>query len=700
MPELLVEELKSFGLAATQCRRGASLPLNLENAYTVILRSQLASRCFWPLGDFEVDSEDELYEAAKSIPWPKKIKEGKTFTISSNIAPSSNIKDNRFASLRVKDAITDTFADAGKERPESMGREADFNLSINLSNNLAVFEIDLAGTGLHKRGYRAGGSQAPLRENLAAGLLAKVRWPELYKQGYSLLDPFCGSGTIAIEALFMAAEIAPGLFRDHPGFAGWVGHEFEIWDKLYKAAEAKKEACLENYPIFGCDPDGFSLSIAEEGLNNMGLLGKVHFRKSSIRDLVKPSGANPEKGIILSNPPYGERIGADQDLSPLYADLGDALKQEFQGWHLGLFTQKDELARATGLRAKKKHFFFNGPLECHLYRFDITPEQLIKPKAQFWLDHEPSEEAVAFANRLKKNIKKLKPWLKNNSQDCYRVYDKDLPQYAFAVDRYQDNLVVYEYEPPEEIEAEKTRQRRLDALSLLAPTLGIDAKKIFFKSRKKQRGKAQYEAGKTDYPLVVAENNLKFHVDLTTYLDTGLFLDHRDIRELIQDLAMDKSFLNLFCYTGSVTVAATKGGAKSSLSLDLSQTYLDWAEKNMILNGLSSDKHKFEQTDCLQWLEKGKGSYDLIFLDPPSFSNSKSMDTFLDIERDHVELIKNSTRLLAKDGILIFSTNKKSFKLDEGNLTNYEIENLTERTMPLDFQRPSVIHKVYKITNT
>jgi 23S rRNA (guanine2445-N2)-methyltransferase / 23S rRNA (guanine2069-N7)-methyltransferase len=290
---------------------------------------------------------------------------------------------------------------------------------------------------------------------------------------------------------------------------------------------------------------------------------------------------------------------------------------------------------------------------------------------------------------------------------CYRVYDADMPEYAFAIDLYQGSerwLNVQEYQAPRSIDAKAVRARRDEALSVLPELFGISLGHIHLRTRRRTRRGEQYERrGDEKRYTTVDEGGLRFLVNFTDYLDTGLFLDHRPTRAMIREAASGKRFLNLFCYTASATVYAIAGGARASTNVDLSNTYLEWARRNLELNGQFGKQHQLVRADCLAWLaeqvslgERGP-RYGLIFLDPPTFSNSKSMRELLDVQRDHVRLISLAAALLTPDGELIFSTNFERFRIDLTALAGLEVQDVSAATIPRDFARNPRIHQCFRI---
>jgi 23S rRNA (guanine2445-N2)-methyltransferase / 23S rRNA (guanine2069-N7)-methyltransferase len=320
-----------------------------------------------------------------------------------------------------------------------------------------------------------------------------------------------------------------------------------------------------------------------------------------------------------------------------------------------------------------------------------------------------SAGAQMLANRLEKNLKRLSKEARRTQVSCYRLYDADMPEYAFAIDRYLDlttqleHLHVQEYAPPASIDIEAARRRRHEALATLPLALQVPPERIHVRVRKRQSGNEQYQRQApvaSQRAFTVEEAGLKFLVNLDDYLDTGLFLDHRLTRARLRDLAPGTRFLNLFGYTGSATVYAASGGARSTLSLDLSNSYLDWAAENFKLNAMPADRHRLERADCREWLRTAQAQFDLIFLDPPTFSNSKRMQGVLDVQRDHPELIEQCMRLLSPAGHLVFSTNAQRFRLEPSVEERWRVSDLSSKTLPFDFARNPRIHRCFEITRS
>ena len=603
---------------------------------------------------------------------------------------------------RVKDAIVDHFREMEGRRPDVDAKDPGIWIQAHLSKNKVHLAIDFGGESLHRRKYRGANVPAPLKENLAAALLIRSRWPQLVAEGNALIDPMCGSGTLLIEAALMAADIAPGLMRENPGFENWLGHDDNIWGLLKAEAVQRRTDGLEKElpEIRGYDQDGRAVRAAEDNIARAGLSQKVKVMVKPLAELKRPTHTDTENGLLITNPPYGERLGEQEALRGLYYQLGERLKAEFPGWQAAVFTGNPELGPEMNLRAHKQYKLFNGAIPSKLLLFAISD----KPReAASDTPGELTEGAKMFANRLKKNQRKLKNWLKRENVSCYRLYDADMPEYAVAVDIYGDSVHLQEYDPPKSIDERDARRRLREARMGLLEALQIPEERLFFKQRKRQKGSAQYtrQADQRDNAVqVVEEGQARLEVNLQDYLDTGLFLDHRPLRRIVAQEARGKKVLNLFCYTGSISVQAAVGGAESTLSVDMSQTYLDWTRRNFDLNNIDPRHHHLERADCLKWLEDAserEQRYDLIVLDPPTFSNSKRMDDVLDVQRDHGRMIRQCVRILAPGGTLYFSNNFRRFKMDGDVLDFLNTEDITRDTIDPDFERNSKIHNCWRI---
>ena len=700
--ELLKSELTELGAQdAKVAQGGVHYWADDETLYRTLLWSRLSSRILLPIVQAKVFSDLDLYSAVVGVNWLDYFDEKVHFFVDFN-GTNQEIRHTQFGAMRVKDGIVDYFERHGRARPNVDKEQPDIRIHAYLNRDDVVLSLDLSGDALHMRGYREDTGKAPLRETLAAAIVLRSGW----QRGTPLVDPMCGSGTLLIEAAQMEAQIAPQLYRLHWGFDFWQGHNQAVWKKVKEEALALAEAekQRENPPHFyGFDLDHRVLQKAKQNAQNAGVAHLMQWQQGDVAAIKNPS---PNvAGTVICNPPYGERLGTTPALIALYSVFGQRLKQQFAGWNASIFSGEPSLLDCLRLRSHRQFKAKNGPLDCVQKNYHIaerTEQSAVENALEFDRTSSVfSEVAVDFANRLQKNIKKIEKWAKQQGLDAYRLYDADLPEYNLAVDRYADHIVVQEYAAPKNIDENKARQRLLDAVNATLQVTGIETNKLILKVRQKQKGTNQYEklANKGEY-FYVNEYGAKLWVNLTDYLDTGLFLDHRLTRKMLGEMAQGKDFLNLFAYTGSATVHAALGKAKSTTTVDMSNTYLNWAEQNLLLNDIEGKQHKLIQADCLQWLEKCDRQFDLIFVDPPTFSNSKRMEDSWDVQRDHIKLMTNLKRILRPNGTVVFSNNKRGFKMDFAKLEELGLSavEISHKTLPLDFERNKQIHNCWLVT--
>ncbi|MDX5626592.1 MULTISPECIES: bifunctional 23S rRNA (guanine(2069)-N(7))-methyltransferase RlmK/23S rRNA (guanine(2445)-N(2))-methyltransferase RlmL [unclassified Brenneria] len=685
LEELLKSELEALGAqACAVVQGGVHFQGDNRLLYQSLLWSRLASRILLPLNEFKVHSDLDLYLGVQAIDWSTIFSVDKTFAVHFT-GTNEEIRNSQYGALKVKDAIVDSFSRKTGQRPDVAKQQPDIRINVFLQRDTASVSLDLSGEGLHQRGYRDRAGLAPLKENLAAAIVLRSGW----RQGTPLVDPMCGSGTLLIEAAMMAADRAPGLHRTHWGFNAWLQHDAQLWRDITTEAQQRARQGLRDTTsrFFGSDNDRRVIDIAQANARRAGVGELITFSVKDAVQLQNPLPAGPQ-GTIVSNPPYGERLESEPALIALHNMLGRKMKSEFGGWQLSLFSASPELLSCLQLRAERQFKAKNGPLDCVQKNYQLAESQ----------GSGGGQIAEDFANRLRKNMRKLDKWARQQGIECYRLYDADLPEYNVAVDRYASWVVVQEYAPPKTIDAQKARQRLFDVINATLSVLELPSNRLILKTRERQKGKSQYEklAQKGEF-LLVEEYNAKLWVNLTDYLDTGLFLDHRIARKMLGEMSQGKDFLNLFAYTGSASVHAGLGGARSTTTVDMSRTYLEWAEKNLRANGLTGRQHRLIHADCLSWLREANEQFDVIFIDPPTFSNSKRMEDSFDVQRDHLTLMKDLKRLLRRGGTIMFSNNKRGFQMDIAGLTALGLtaKEITDRTQSQDFARNRQIHNCW-----
>ena len=712
--DLLAIEMSALGAVnVKESVGGVSFEGTLETGYRACLESRLASRILLELVKKPVSDAQALYDLGRSVDWREHMDPaGRLACEFTGTHPAIN--NTHFAALKLKDAICDQLRDTTGGRPSIDTTRPDLRVYAHGGRGEISLLVDLAGESLSRRGYRLAGGEAPLRENIAAGILLRAGWPRILAEGGEFLDPMCGSGTFVIEAAWIATDTAPGLLRDYWGFETWRGHDAALWAGVKAAAQARMKQQLP-VVLRGADRNRGAIATAQANARRAGVGRDLLFEHCDISALAPlnataGAAAVAAPGLLCVNPPYGQRIAGDEEASGAHRAIGEALRGPFESWTAVVLTGAPQLGQLIGCEASRVHTVFNGALECRLLRFAPGERRVRRESRGVVIDNQElakSSGAQMFANRLRKNLKHLGKQARREGVGCWRLYDADMPEYSLAVDLYtgagpdagQGWLYVQEYAAPDTVDPVAARRRREEALSVLPEVTGIALDHVHLRRRQKQKEGGQYrKLNRREDFHVVEEAGLQLRVNLDDYLDTGLFLDHRLTRARLRTMGAGKRFLNLFCYTGVVTLQVAAGGAESSLSIDLSRTYLDWAAENLALNGFSAARHELLQADCIAWLaEPARREFDLIFLDPPTFSNSARMTGILDVQRDHRTLIEGCMRRLAPGGLLVFSTNAQRFQLDADLEGLYAIRDISAETLPFDFAGHPRIHRCFEI---
>ena len=668
-----------------------------------------AGRVLLQIGRFEAADFDQLFEQTRSLPWEEFLPADAAFPVSGR-SRKSKLSSVPACQRTVKKAIVEKLQSAHRvqDLPET---GPPFAVEIRLADDEAVLLIDTSGSGLHKRGYRPLRGAAPLRETLAAGLVRLSFW----EPGRPLIDPFCGSGTIPIEAALIGRNIAPGRSRQ---FAAelWPAVEKSLWEAAREEAGDLARGKLSER-ILGTDRDERALAQARYHAQLAGVAEDIHFQQRDFCDL----SSKRQYGCLIANPPYAEQLGTKSEVDALYRTLPEVLRR-MKTWSHFLLTAYPDLEQLVGQQADRRRKLYNSRIECTYYQFHgprpphapppdapppprdrettaVPPLAETAPGQAFGgLGEKAHRQAEIFHNRLSKRARHLRRWPRRGIT-CYRLYDRDVPEVPLVVERYEDCLHISEYERPHE----HTPAEHADWLDLMVRTAGealnVPPASIFLKCRKRQRGSRQHEHYARDQQRHrVAEGGLKLQVNLSDYLDTGLFLDHRITRKLVRDAARDKRFLNLFGYTGAFTVYAIDGGAQSTVTVDLSKTYLDWARRNLALNEMLGGPHRFVQSDAMGFLTglPEQAHFDLAVVDPPTFSNSKKLENFWEVQRDHAALLHQLQLRMAPGGVVFFSTNFRRFHLDEESLAGFTIREISRQTVPEDFRNRRV-HRCWRL---
>ncbi len=749
LEHLLAQELESLGVPSVRPLQGqVGFEGPLKWAYVACLWSRIASSVVAVVESGPVTGAETLYDLAAAIPWEDHLPVGATFAVYTS-GTMEGLDNTLFTSQKVKDAVVDRMLAAKGTRPNVDTDDPDLRIRVRIREGHATMGIDMSGEPLFRRGYEKAARRAaipPQRPDYAAAVLELAGWWRTVRRPMpSVCVAFSGGGTLAVEAASVALDRAPGLLRVRWGFSRWLGHSERSWSQVRNEAERRAAAGAKN-------PLVLVVSDTREGFG------------ADCRALLNSAGIDREPVVVPAR--EVSRAGAELtedrlvavDLAWLHADEA-AREAEALSYLTGLCSGLPEgtpactLARdgaldaLLGIEPEDEVESLMGKNNVYLRGYaDIAMD----PPAAVTLK-DGSEVPVLvpvtdqFAARLEKDAKERSKWAEAEDVTCYRVYDQDLPDYNVAIDLFRGApqtpgrwLVVSEYAAPSEIDPEKARRRLIDVLTVAPRVLGVRGRDVALRVRHKAKGGSQYAAPEditrtikarelarnvpgrparkpkaryvdgVELPegcKLVEEGGLTFEINLVDRLDCGLFLDHRDVRAEIREMAKQmrgsKRFLNLFAYTGTGTVYAADGGAGYTTTVDLSYTYIDWARRNMQRNGFDGEEHEYVKADVLRWVDeqrKTRNRWDLVFCDPPTFSNSSSMgERSFDVQRDHSELLIGISRLLTRDGVCLFSCNLRDFtpdveKLDRCGVT---VEDVTERTIPHDFERNSKVHHVY-----
>lgn len=733
------------------------------DAERVCLWSRVASRVTAVVGRVNAGDADLMYAGAYDLPWEEVVAPGAKLAVRAH-GINPELRNTQFTALKVKDAICDALRSRTGARPDIDADNPDALIEVRVRENRATITFDVSGESLHRRSYFDAKDEgdAVLSCAHAAALLETVGAPEKLRAGWCLVDPACLVDFTLCEAAGIAADQAPGLLRERWGFNGWAMHDEKAWEDALADADERFEAGLsqlmreckvsdsaslpnpDRVRIAGLAPSRGSVARARRHLRNARLSAFVRIECSTDQDfgedlaIVARTAKRRHGAAVLVCHVSAADSSEDEAYAMFRASrFMSAVRHALPGSVFGLvddrgvssrFNDKPSFDERVGSgRIETRMQVFQEASSCQVELRLPNPEG--GPDIPVEVNEAKSEQ---FAARLRKVARERRKWAQAEGVSCYRVYDADLPEYNAAIDVYEGAGVdegatfvhIAEYQAPSSVDTLTARRRFEDLLVLTPAVLGVRPGFVYSKVRSRSRGGSQYrDAGKRSFVTHTTEAGLLFEIDLAGYLDTGLFLDHRITRRIVGEMARGKRFLNLFAYTGAATVHAAAGGAESTTTVDLSQTYLDWAQRNMRLNGFRCEgapvdgrrgsrdgrtsgrerraEHEFVRADVMPWIVDARRQgrqFDLIFVDPPTFSNSKAMGRRTwDVQRDHVELLVGVSRLLARGGEAVFSCNLRSFKPDYDELARLGVEltEITQDTIPHDFERNARIHRCY-----
>jgi len=687
LENILKQEIISLGGVEPRTTPGAVSwqASNLQSAYKACLWSRFASRILLQLAQFEAADPEALYEQASKIDWSLHFSNRTTFAVYCTLV-KAELSHSHYASLKIKDAIVDQFRKRTGKRPNVDAHKPGIRINLHVEGTSATLALDLSGDSLHRRGYRTGSGEAPLKETLAAAIvhLAGVR-PDMPAES-CLLDPMCGSGTLLIEAALILGDSAPGLLRKNFGFMYWHRHNKKLWDKLVADALEREDRQMDRpWPtIIGYDADPKVVAIARKNIINAGLKDRIIIKQRQLARLKPPMA----QGILVTNAPFGERLSEKESVKYLYRCLGRIFRLQFPGWQLGFFTANPDLADMLGVPWQQRHRLYNGPIKCRLLTAVSPGGTEEEPHVRQLEDNCAELPARDFCNRVRKNCQSLLPWARENRISCFRIYDADIPEYNLAIDLYEQWVHVQEYAAPDTINPDTAKERFNHALHVIRSLLTVPHSNLFIKTRNRQRGKQQQRKNTGSGKLYeVHEGGGRFLVSFTDERSTGLFPDQRKIRTLLGSLASGRTFLNLYAHTGSATVSAAGGGAVSTMTVGLSEKNLGRARANLSLNGYGGPLHRFQAGDGMQWLRSCRERYGLIFVHPPTVYTALDGRTTVDLRHDHAPLLQQAMDRLSRDGILIFACTAKKFRLDPELELQFKVTDIGVQVTTRDFRR-------------
>lgn len=710
--DALAVELGFFGGAVISTQKSLTMArFALADFYRFCLHTRVASRILLPIATLALDDGIEVaeavYQAVRGVDFSRFINIDEAFWL--RVVLDTKVQANQqFTTLRLKDGIVDGFYQKFGARPNA-DKDAHVLLYAHIADKLSLY-IDISKTSLHRRGYRVCMTDAPIKETLAAALLYLQGW---HTQEFdTIIDPMCGSGTLLIEAMLMRTKLPVQIAHEF-AFEKIGMHDESLWQQtrtqMVDAHNQALDALLhKGVAVYGFDIDkgavhatmqNFLHAFASDNPDTHAVLRNIHIEHLGLHaQSVRLERIDGERVFIITNPPYGERLGDSNQMRALYQGLGK-IYQHKAGAVFGALAMRVEDADVLPLQDTSTTRLKNGALVVYFRTGVIknAPKSLIESAICPWQDWEDAD--IELFNRLRKNFSARQKYARTHNLHCMRLYDADLPQYNAIIDIYERALHIQEYAPPKQIDPETAKVRLHTLIKTARYLFNLDRQDVFLKTRARQSGNNQYQkAPKTSAPIIVREQGALFFVNLRDYLDTGLFLDHSPMRQILHDDAQDRSHpvaLNLFAYTCSASVYLARGGA-SVCSVDLSGNYLAWGKQNFALNGLDTDTHEFIEADAFEWLKHTDWRFDIIFIDPPTFSNSKKFFGTFDVQRDHGAMISRAMNRLHNGGVLYFSNNYQKFVLDENLQHRFCVQEITHKTHGKDF---ASAHKSYKITH-
>ena len=669
---------------------------SLEAGCRCCLWSRFSSRLILLLAEFEISNTDDLYEASRALPWEDHLSEGNSFAVDCVLAgrpEKAVIGNSMFGGLRVKDGIVDRFRDMSGRRPSVQTRRPDVQVYLQVDGAKVLLGLDLSGESLHRRGYRVEAGPAPLKENLAAAIVALSGWDG----STALLDPMCGSATLLIEAALLYGDSAPGLGRSYFGLFGWSGYPAQLWESLVAEALGREEASQHSlWPrLIGYDGDRSAVAAARKNIRRAGLEDRVVVEHREIQRL-KNDDQGP--GHIVCNPPYGERLADKQMVRHLYRFMGERFQQEFGDWKITVFTAAPDYADQFRLACNATRKMHNGPLSCRLLSGYPLPETGGSESGGGGQAIEATGgDGSELANRLKKNFRKLQPWASSHALDCFRLYDRDLPQFNVTIDIVGSSLYINEFSPSPEADPKQVDSRFSQVIRTVRDLFQLGRDRVIIRRGRTSRGLTDKGAVR-QRAYEIKEGSAVFLAHLPGSPDTGFILDQRFVRRLISEAAGRGPFLSLFDSSGAATVCACLGGAGKTVTAGLSGGSRAFVTSNFSRNGMALENHQVVEEPVMAWLAQNRERFSLIYINLRRKTYGRGTSWSFDTHADHPALVKRALSCLADGGRLIVSTLVPSFRLDPSVEQLCRIKEISKSVFPDDLPKTARNFRCYLIT--
>lgn len=700
---LLADELKTLGIRHVRPLKGGVAFFGpIKDGYKACLWSRVATRIQLVLTRVDASNAQALYNNTLSFEWEEHVPSGATIAVAAH-GTNAHLRKTTFTALKAKDALCDRLRDVRGSRPNVDTANPNFMLDIALHEHKATLYLNLSGESLHRRGYRKDKEQteAPLKETLAAGMLSAAGWPEIAQVGGCLIDPLCGSGTIAIEAALILSNTAPGILRSHWGFEGWKRHSQNLWDQILEDAVCQKEYPSGKPHIIAGDRDAHALAIARDNAERAGVAPLIQFIEDDAAQLgrhLRWMRNNRAPGLLATNPPYGKRLLTRAELPLTYGAISRAVEALPSSWTVAIITPDAGIDSALGRTPRHTLPCFNGPIPVWIRCYHMSDERLTCNVTSLEGHNSilpiSEKSSSQFATRFRKMARDRARWAQKQGICCYRVYDADLPDYAYSIDLYASATTgakvrfVYlsELKRPRSTQIERAARRLTDAISVISTILDVDSTSIFVQTVNGKRPPRDHVLA------TVCENSLKFEVDANDP-HAVLPLRGRKIREQILSMARGRSVACLFATGTAALVYALAGGATSAVVVDASAKHLKQIRHTMRANGFSGKGYRTVQSEIRSWLDheaKNQHAYDLFICLPPSWLSAKAAGgQEWATEADCYDLVRQCADALAPGGTILLGTlegqalpNPDSF--DHLGLV---VADISSQVLPYDFER-------------